>query len=155
MRSINKINKSVDMSIIANSSTELNPFENKGAKKKYNSKVYDLINFSYIFELDKKPEVCSEIFEYIKRYQNLIREYNCSTITYNGNSYVIPPLNQEISVSTEMGFIRITALSINGLDLSGFRISEPIFALPWRWGTIKFLTYLDEHCSESLMITDK
>lgn len=132
-----------------------NPYENKRAEKEYNSSFYALKNFSYIFEIDKKTEVCSEIFEYIKRYQHLLREYNCSTVTYRGNSYVLPPLNEEITISTELGLVNITALSRNGMDLSAFRIAEPLVALPWRWGTLKLIGYLESRCSESLMITDK
>lgn len=131
-----------------------NPYENERAEKIYNSKVYGLTNFSYIFELEKKPEVCMEIFEYIKNYQHLIREYNCSTVSYNGKTYVLPPVNQEITVATDFGFINITALSRNGLDLSAFRIAEPLIALPWRWGTLKLLGYLENRCTESLMVTD-
>lgn len=135
-------------------SKESNPYENRSAEKIYNSTMYRLTNFSYIFELDKKPEVCTKIFEYIKDYQKLLREYNCSTICYNGQTYVLPPLNQEITISTDFGYINITVISRNGLDLSGFRIAEPIVTLPWRWGTIKLLGYLEGRCTESLMITN-
>lgn len=131
-----------------------NPYENKAAEKIYNSKMYGLTNFSYIFELDKKPEVCMEIFKYIKGYQHLIRDYNCSTVSYNGKTYVLPPVNQEITVATNFGYINITALSRNGLDFSGFRIAEPIIALSWRWGVTKLLGYLETRCTESLIVTD-
>lgn len=131
-----------------------NPYENKSAEKEYNSSFYSLANFSYIFEIDKKTEVCAKIFEYIKSYQHLLREYNCSTVTYRGKSYVLPPLNQEITIATELGFINITALSRNGIDLSAFRIAEPVVALSWRWGVLKLIGYLEQNCSQSLMITD-
>lgn len=108
----------------------------------YNSFLYSFWNFWYIFELKRQPNFCIKLFEYIKVNQHLIREYNCITVTYKKNSFVIPPLNKEITINTDLGYTKITALSKDGLNIVAFRLAEPVICIPRYWGTAKIIDQL-------------
>lgn len=116
-------------------------------KKLYNSFFYNLFNLSHIFDLKDLTDMsaCQAIIDQIKlpRNQKILRKYNCSTFTFGGKSYELPPLNREITLETDYGFINFTLLSQNELDISAIRIAEPIMTcISKGWGLVKILEVL-------------
>lgn len=116
-------------------------------KKLYNGFCYNLFNLSHIFDPKDRADMpaCQAIIDQIKltRNQKILRKYNCSTFTFGGKSYELPPLNREITLETDYGFINFTLLSQNELDISAIRIAEPIMTcIPKGWGLVKILGVL-------------
>lgn len=112
--------------------------------RQYNSFLYQLFNLSYIYDVKRDPTVCKRILTYIKQYQPLFREYNCSVLMYNDKSYIIPPFNKELVLTTDHGKVKFTALSKNGMDLTAFRLAEPLLCIPSNWGMYKVCEQLQQ-----------
>lgn len=116
-------------------------------KKLYNGFFYNLFNLSHIFDLkdQKDMRTCQVIIDQIKltKNQKILRKYNCSTFTFGGKSYELPPMNREITLETDYGLINFTLLSQNELDISAIRIAEPIMTcIPKGWGLVRILRVL-------------
>ena len=97
----------------------------------FNSCLFYYTHNWFIFDCKNSLDKCFLIANIIKDNQRFLRSRNGSIISIRGTHFKLPTFNTKITLSSDLGLIQITALSKNGIDLDGFRISEPKIDIKW------------------------
>ena len=115
----------------------------------YNSCLFYYTHNWFIFDITNNLDKCFCIANIIKDNQKFLRSRSGSIISILRTQFKLPTFNKIITLSTDFGLIQITALSKNGIDLDGFRISEPKIDIKWCcrersevWGFSRIFYYI-------------